>query len=85
MLRVWVDAALQDKALHASTAAALDWGRRAVAPFLEPRRFGDVDTECVVLIALLSAFGARKRSAAEIGAAAHVIEQGLLGLRPRRP
>ena len=49
------------------------------------RRFGDVDTECVVLIAHLSAFGARKRSAAEIGAAAHVIEQGLLGLRPRRP
>jgi AcrR family transcriptional regulator len=84
MLRVWVDAALQDAALRTNTAAALDWGRRAVAPFLEPRGFGDVDTECVVLIALLSAFGARRRSAAEIGAAAHVIERGLLGLRDRR-
>jgi AcrR family transcriptional regulator len=79
MLRVWVDAALQDAALRANTAAALDWGRRTVAPFLAPRGFGDVDTECVVLIALLSAFGARKRSPTEMGAAALVIERGLLG------
>jgi AcrR family transcriptional regulator len=80
MLRVWVDAALQNAALRANSAAALDWGRRALAAFLERRRFGDVDTDCVVLVALLSAFGARERSAAEVGAAARVIERGLLGL-----
>jgi AcrR family transcriptional regulator len=80
MLRVWVDAALQDAALRASSAAALDWGRRALVPLLEGRAFGgDVDTEGVVLVALLSSFGARERDPVEIGAAAHVIERGLLG------
>jgi AcrR family transcriptional regulator len=83
LLRVWVDAALQDATLHANSAAALDWGRRALLPFLERRRFGDADTESVVLVALLSAFGARERTAAEVHAAAHVIEQGLLGLGGR--
>ena len=28
MLRVWVDAALQDPALRAESAPLLDWGRR---------------------------------------------------------
>jgi AcrR family transcriptional regulator len=80
MLRVWVDAALQDAALRANSASAIDWGRRAMVPVLRPRGFGDVETECLVLIALLSAFGARKRTPGEIAAAAHVIEHGLLGL-----
>jgi AcrR family transcriptional regulator len=83
MLRVWVDAALQDGALRTNSAPALDWGRRALVPFLERRGFGDVDTECVVLVALLSSFGARERTPAEVGAAAHVIEQGFLGLGSR--
>jgi hypothetical protein len=51
--------------------------------FLERRGFGDVDTEAVVLLALLSSFGARERTPAELEAAAHVVEQGLLGLDPR--
>jgi hypothetical protein len=80
MLRVWVDAALQDTTLRTNTAPALDWGRRAMVPFLERRGFGDVDTECVVMVALLSSFGARERTLAEVNAAAHIIEQGLLGL-----
>jgi AcrR family transcriptional regulator len=79
LLRVWVDAALQDATLRASTAPALDWGRRALFPLLAERGFGDVDTECVVLIAHLSAFGARSRTPAEVGAAARVIGAGLLG------
>jgi AcrR family transcriptional regulator len=78
MLRVWVDAALQDSALRANSAAALDWGRRALLPFLERRGFGDADTEAVILVALLSAFGARERTPLEVNAAAHVVEQGLL-------
>jgi AcrR family transcriptional regulator len=80
MFRTWVDAALQDASLRARSAAALDWGRRAIAPFLARRGFGDVDTEAVVGIALLGAFGARERDAAEVAAAAHVVERGLLGL-----
>jgi AcrR family transcriptional regulator len=83
MLRVWVDAALQDATLRANAAPALDWGRRALASFLERRGFGDVDTESLVMLALLSAFGARERSPSEVDAAAHVIEQGLLGLASR--
>ena len=83
MLRVWVDAALQDAALRAGSAPALDWGRRVMVSFLEPRGFGDVDTEGLVMIALLGSFGARERTPAEVDAAAHVIEQGLLGLSRR--
>jgi AcrR family transcriptional regulator len=79
MIRVWADAALQDPALRTDSAAALDWGRRRVARFLAPREFGDVDTEALVMVALLGVFGARGRSAATIDAAAHIIERGLLG------
>jgi len=83
MLRVWVDAALQDATLRANSAPALDWGRRVMVSFLERRRFGDVDTEGLVMVALLSSFGARERTPAEVDAAAHIIEQGLLGLSRR--
>jgi AcrR family transcriptional regulator len=79
MLRVWVDAALQDTTLRTASAPALDWGRRAMASVLERRGFGDVDTESVVMVALLSSFGARQRTPAEVTAVAHIIEQGLLG------
>ncbi len=79
MLRVWVDAALQDPALRAESAPLLDWGRRRMARYLQPRGFGDVDIEAVVMVALLGVFGARQRPAAEVEAAAHIIERGLLG------
>jgi hypothetical protein len=79
MLRVWVDAALQDATLRANSAPALDWGRRLMVSFLERRGFGDVETEGLVMVALLSSFGARERTPAEVDAAAHIIEQGLLG------
>ena len=83
MLRVWVDAALQDASMRADSAPPLDWGRRVLASFLEPRGFGDVDTEGLVMLALLASFGARERAPAEVDAAAHIVEQGLLG-RSRR-
>ena len=79
MLRVWVDAALQDPALRAESAPLLDWGRRRMARYLAPRGFGDVDIEAVVMVALLGVFGARQRPAAEVDAAVHIIERGLLG------
>jgi AcrR family transcriptional regulator len=79
MMRVWVDAALQDPALRAESAAPLDWGRRQLARYLRPRGFGDVDMDAVVMIALLSVFGVRPRAPFEAEAAAHIIERGLLG------
>jgi AcrR family transcriptional regulator len=79
LIRVWVDAALQDPALRDDSAAAVDRGRRQMARFLEPRRFGDVDIEAVVLVALIGAFGATPRTPPSIDAAAYIIERGLLG------
>jgi AcrR family transcriptional regulator len=79
IIRVWGDAAAEDATFRADSAAALDWGRRRMAHILQPRGFGDVDSEAVVTVALLGTFGARERSAPTIDAAAHIIERGLLG------
>ena len=84
MLRVWIDAALADPAIRVESAPLLDWGRRRMSRYLGQRGFGDVDMEAVVLVALLGVFGARERSAAEVDAAALIIERGLLGLEPSR-
>lgn len=79
MLRVWVDASLQEPAIRSESAPLLDWGRRRLAVNLRARGFGDDDVEAVVMVALLGVFGARPRPPAEIEAAAHIIERGLLG------
>ena len=79
MFRVWVDATSDDRHLLPETAAALDWGRRRLARFLQPRGFGDVDTEALVMVALLDAFGARPLARSTLPATAHIIERGLLG------
>jgi AcrR family transcriptional regulator len=79
MIRVWLDATADDPSLQPESAAALDWGRRRLARFLEPRGFGDVDTEALVMVALLDAFGARTVGPSTIPATAHIIERGFLG------
>jgi AcrR family transcriptional regulator len=79
VVRVWVDATAQDASLGADSAPVVDWGRRRMARFLAPRGFGDVEVEAVVCVALLDAYGARRRTAAITEAAAHVLERGLLG------
>ncbi len=79
MLRVWVDATLQDPALRAESAPPLDWGRRQMARYLRPRGFGDIDMDAAMMVALLGVYGTRQRSAAEVEATAHIIESGLLG------
>jgi AcrR family transcriptional regulator len=81
MFRVWVDAMLHDPTLDDDAAPALDWGRRRMARFLQPRRFGDVDTEAVVLLALLEAFGVRDRPPTAVDAASDIIAQGFVGQR----
>jgi AcrR family transcriptional regulator len=79
MIRVWVDAGLQDDSLLDDSASVLDWGRRRMAHFLQPRGFGDPDTDAVVLLALVDAFGVRERTVASVDAATHIIERGFLG------
>ncbi len=79
MLRVWVAAAVQDPAIRAESAPPLDWGRRHMSRYLEPRDFGDADTEALVMVALLGVFGSRRRPAREVDAAVHILERGLLG------
>jgi AcrR family transcriptional regulator len=78
MIRVWVDAAL-DTSMLGDSASVLDWGRRRMVMFLEPRHFGDPEIDAVVLLALVDAFGMRERSAADVDAAATIIERGFLG------
>jgi AcrR family transcriptional regulator len=79
MLRISLDAALHDEQLRADSAPAFDWGRRRMVRFLEPRKFGDLDTEALVMVTMLGTFGARHRPGPEVDSAAHIIEQGLLG------
>jgi AcrR family transcriptional regulator len=79
MIRVWVDAALEDARLRAVSASALDWGRRRVLRLLSGRGFGDAPMEAVVMVALLGSFGTQHRGPATVEAAAHVLERGLLG------
>jgi AcrR family transcriptional regulator len=79
LMQVWVDAGRQDARLRQDSAAVLDWGRRRMAHYLRPREFGDIDTEAVVMLSLLTAFGSRTRSPASIDATAYIIERGLLG------
>jgi AcrR family transcriptional regulator len=79
MIRVWVDAALQDEGLRTDSAAMLDWGRRRMSRFLGGRGFGDPDIDAVVLVALVDAFGVRERSNDTIDAVATIIERGFLG------
>src|SRR5580704_6619069 len=57
MIRVWVEAALEDSRMRSLSAAALDWGRRRMVRILGGGDGGDVDIEAVVMVALLGAFG----------------------------
>jgi AcrR family transcriptional regulator len=78
IIRVWVDATRHEPELSVDAAAALDWGRRRLSRFLQARPFGDHEAEAVVLMAVLDAFGERRRHAGT-DATAQIIERGLLG------
>jgi AcrR family transcriptional regulator len=79
MMRVWVDAALQDESLRLDSGSVLDWGRRRMARVLHPRGFGDPELDAVVLVAVVDAFGVRERTPRTVDAAVHIIERGFLG------
>ena len=78
-IRVSFAASRQDTGLQQDSAAVVDWGRRQLADFLRPRDFGDVETDALVMLSLLSAFGRLDRPPAVVDSAAYIIERGLLG------
>jgi len=78
MIRVWVEAALEDARMRSLSASALDWGRRRMVRVLGRAGTGDVDVEAIVMVALLGTFGSRPRAAATVDAAANIVERGLL-------
>lgn len=79
MIRVWSDSALGNSATMADTAAVLDWGSRRMEELLAARGYGDVEAEAIVLVAVLSAFGAVELTVSRADAAAHVVMRGFLG------
>ena len=79
LIRVWAEATAHDPLLGAAAAPALDQGRRQLAAFLGRRDFGNPQLEAVVMLAVLEAFGDRRRSPEALEAAARLIERGLLG------
>ena len=79
MIRVWVDAALQDERLTEDSGAVLDWGRRRMLQFLEPRQFGDAEVDALVLLSLVDAFASVERPPALVNGALRIIERGFLG------
>jgi len=83
MLRTWIDATIQDPSLGVDSAPVVDWGRRRFAHYLEPRDFGDVEMDALLMVALIDAYGATPRPAAMTDAAAVIIQQGMFG-RSRR-
>jgi AcrR family transcriptional regulator len=80
MIRVWVDATASDPLLSLESASALDWGRQRLVRFLEPRGFGDVDTDALLAVVLLDTMGDQAQTPRRIEAAALVVERGFLGL-----
>lgn len=83
MIRVWVDATAADPLLSLESATALDWGRQRLVRFLEPRGWGDVETDALLAVVVLDSMGGRPQTAASTEAAALVVERSLLGLPGR--
>jgi hypothetical protein len=79
MIRVWSDSAVGNPATTADSAAVLDWGSRRMEELLAARGFGDAEAEAIVLVAVLSAFGAVELAEPRLDAAAQVVLRGFLG------
>jgi len=76
VIRVWAEAG--DGLVRGDSAAVIDWARRRMARALGDRRVGDVDAEALVLLAVVEAFGSQSTDPADVDAAVHVLERGLL-------
>jgi AcrR family transcriptional regulator len=79
VLRVWVDAAVQDATLRSISTPAVDWARRTLADGLAARGFGDIDADALFLLAFLNVLGSAPRDDAELDAASVIVRRALLG------
>ena len=79
IVRVWVDATVDDPTLGLESAAALDWGRARLVRFLQPRAFGDIESEALLMVVLLDVTGRRRHFPDAVSASRLIIERGLLG------
>jgi AcrR family transcriptional regulator len=82
VIRVWGEVALRVPELESDGAVWVDWLRRELEKFLQPRGFGDASAEGVVLFALLDSVGALERSSHTVERVTDLVEVGFLG-RPR--
>ena len=83
ILRAWVEANWTDAALQRLSPVELEALRRRLARFLAPRRFGDIDADAHVLMALLDRSGTfptpdEPTERAVIDAFTEVVQHGLL-------
>jgi AcrR family transcriptional regulator len=76
---MWSEAMSRDPRLGAVSAAAIESFRATCARFLQPRGFGDVEAEAIVLLVLIDAMTAtRAATPTRVETTAQVIERGLL-------
>jgi AcrR family transcriptional regulator len=81
---MWSEAMSRDARLGAVSAAAIESFRAICARFLEPRGFGDVEAEAIVLLVVIDAMTAtRAATPGRVETIAQVVERGLL--TPPRP
>jgi AcrR family transcriptional regulator len=76
---MWSEAMSRDERLGAVSMAAIESFRQICARFLEPRGFGDVEAEAIVLLVLIDAMAAtRAATPSRVETIAQVVERGLL-------
>jgi AcrR family transcriptional regulator len=76
---MWSEAMSRDARLGAVSAAAVESFRQICAGFLEPRGFGDVQAEAIVLLVLIDAMTtSRAATPSRVETIAQVVERGLL-------
>jgi AcrR family transcriptional regulator len=77
---MWSEAMSRDQRLGAVSAAAIESFRQICARFLEPRGFGDVEAEAIVLLVLIDAMTASRAAAtpSRVETTAQLVERGLL-------
>lgn len=84
--RMWMEVMVVDRDLRMTSLRSMEDNRRRLARFLEPRGFGDVDADALVVLALLVEVGRRRPSIPDedvgdvpIDTLLHMIQRGILG------
>jgi AcrR family transcriptional regulator len=78
IIAMWSEAISRDPKLSAVSAAMTERFRATCAAALEPRGFGDVEAEALVMLVALDAMTTQRVTASRIETTAQIIERGLL-------